>query len=160
MPLGRIAQIGGQPALGLVEPPSLAFGIVGHLVALELADAEITRIAMGEIEAGNGRRRGHRETFGQCHASSRPDIEQIEQNALFRMVGARRIARRRTNAAIGLRDQRLVVERFIGVVGPELLAQPFVKNPDQTVGELITEISAKTGEKIEVARFMRFKVGE
>ena len=41
-----------------------------------------------------------------------------------------------------------------------LLAQPFVKNPDQTVGEMITEMSAKTGEKIEVARFMRFKVGE
>tara|TARA_B100000678_G_scaffold162549_1_gene135846 strand:+ start:366 stop:959 length:594 start_codon:yes stop_codon:yes gene_type:complete len=41
-----------------------------------------------------------------------------------------------------------------------LLAQPFVKNPDQTVGELITAMSAKTGEKIEVARFMRFKVGE
>lgn len=41
-----------------------------------------------------------------------------------------------------------------------LLAQPFVKNPDQTVGELITEISAKTGEKIEVGRFMRFRVGE
>jgi len=41
-----------------------------------------------------------------------------------------------------------------------LLAQPFVKNPDQTIGELITEISAKTGEKIEVARFQRFQVGE
>ncbi len=41
-----------------------------------------------------------------------------------------------------------------------LLAQPFVKNPDQTVGELITEMSAKTGEKIEVARFQRFKVGD
>lgn len=41
-----------------------------------------------------------------------------------------------------------------------LLAQPFVKNPDRTVGEMIIEISAKTGEKIEVARFMRFKVGE
>ena len=41
-----------------------------------------------------------------------------------------------------------------------LLAQPFVKNPDKTVGDLITEVSAKTGEKIEVARFMRFKVGE
>ena len=41
-----------------------------------------------------------------------------------------------------------------------LLAQPFVKNPDQTIGELITAISAKTGEKIEVARFMRFRVGE
>jgi len=41
-----------------------------------------------------------------------------------------------------------------------LLAQPFVKDPKQTVGDLIVAISAKTGEKIEVARFMRFKVGE
>ena len=41
-----------------------------------------------------------------------------------------------------------------------LLEQPFVKNPDQTIGDLITEISAKTGEKIKVARFMRFKVCE
>lgn len=41
-----------------------------------------------------------------------------------------------------------------------LLAQPFVKNPDQTVQELITEVSSKTGEKIEVARFCRMKVGE
>ncbi|RMH11549.1 MAG: translation elongation factor Ts [Gemmatimonadetes bacterium] len=41
-----------------------------------------------------------------------------------------------------------------------LLAQPFVKDPDKTIEQLITEVSAKTGEKIEVARFVRFKVGE
>jgi elongation factor Ts len=41
-----------------------------------------------------------------------------------------------------------------------LLAQPYVKDPDKTVGDLITEVSARTGEKIEVARFARFKVGE
>jgi elongation factor Ts len=41
-----------------------------------------------------------------------------------------------------------------------LLAQPFVKDTDQTVQELITEVSARTGEKIEVARFARMKVGE
>lgn len=41
-----------------------------------------------------------------------------------------------------------------------LLEQPFVKNPDQTVGELIVETSAKTGEKIEVRRFARFALGE
>ena len=40
-----------------------------------------------------------------------------------------------------------------------LLEQPFVKNPDQTVGELITEVSAKTGEKIQVRRFARFELG-
>jgi elongation factor Ts len=41
-----------------------------------------------------------------------------------------------------------------------LLAQPFVKDPDKTIEELITEVSSKTGEKIEVARFARMKVGE
>jgi elongation factor Ts len=40
-----------------------------------------------------------------------------------------------------------------------LLKQPFVKNPDKTVEELITDVSAKTGEKIEVARFVRYEVG-
>mgnify|MGYP001113774335 FL=1 len=41
-----------------------------------------------------------------------------------------------------------------------LLAQPFVKNTEQTIGELVTEVSAKTGEKIEIARFVRMKIGE
>jgi elongation factor Ts len=41
-----------------------------------------------------------------------------------------------------------------------LLAQPFVKDPDKTIEQLITEVSSQTGEKIQVARFARFKVGE
>jgi len=41
-----------------------------------------------------------------------------------------------------------------------LLAQPFVKDPDKTVEQLVTEVSARTGEKIQVARFARFRVGE
>jgi elongation factor Ts len=41
-----------------------------------------------------------------------------------------------------------------------LLAQPFVKDPDKTVEQLVTEVSAKTGERIGVARFARFKIGE
>ena len=40
-----------------------------------------------------------------------------------------------------------------------LLNQPFVKDTAVSVGELITQLSAKTGEKIEVARFARFQVG-
>jgi elongation factor Ts len=41
-----------------------------------------------------------------------------------------------------------------------LLAQPFVKDPDKTIEQLITEVASRTGEKIEVARFSRLKVGE
>lgn len=44
--------------------------------------------------------------------------------------------------------------------GNTLLAQPFVKNPDQSIEELITAVSVKTGEKIRVARFARFRLGE
>ena len=41
-----------------------------------------------------------------------------------------------------------------------LLEQPFVKNPDITVGQLVTDAAARTGEKIEVRRFARFQLGE
>jgi elongation factor Ts len=41
-----------------------------------------------------------------------------------------------------------------------LLEQPFVKNPDLTVGQLISERVAKIGENIQVRRFVRFKLGE
>jgi elongation factor Ts len=41
-----------------------------------------------------------------------------------------------------------------------LLEQPFVKNPDVTVGQLITEKIAKIGENIKVRRFARFRLGE
>jgi elongation factor Ts len=41
-----------------------------------------------------------------------------------------------------------------------LLEQKFVKDDKRTVGELVKELSAKTGEKIDVGRFARLRVGE
>ena len=41
-----------------------------------------------------------------------------------------------------------------------LMEQPFVKNPDLTIQQLVTDISAKTGENIVVRRFARFALGE
>lgn len=41
-----------------------------------------------------------------------------------------------------------------------LLDQPFVKNPDQTVGDLVKEYNAKLGENIVVRRFSRMALGE
>lgn len=41
-----------------------------------------------------------------------------------------------------------------------LLEQAFVKNPDQTVGELINEATLKIGEKLSVRRFVRYNLGE
>jgi elongation factor Ts len=41
-----------------------------------------------------------------------------------------------------------------------LLEQPFVKNPDQTVGQYVKEANAKLGENIVVRRFNRMAIGE
>ncbi len=41
-----------------------------------------------------------------------------------------------------------------------LLDQPFVKDATKTVGELVTDKVAKTGEKITIRRFSRYKMGE
>lgn len=41
-----------------------------------------------------------------------------------------------------------------------LLEQPFIKNPDQTVGQYVKEHVAKLGENIVVRRFSRMALGE
>ena len=41
-----------------------------------------------------------------------------------------------------------------------LLDQPFVKDPDKTVGQLLTELISKIGENIVIRRFVRFERGE
>ena len=41
-----------------------------------------------------------------------------------------------------------------------LLNQKFVKDPDKTINQLVTEATATIGEKISVRRFVRFQMGE
>ncbi|MBI1800079.1 MAG: translation elongation factor Ts [Chloroflexi bacterium] len=41
-----------------------------------------------------------------------------------------------------------------------LLSQPFIKDPNLTVADLIKQAIAKLGENIQVRRFVRYKLGE
>lgn len=41
-----------------------------------------------------------------------------------------------------------------------LLEQPFVKDPDKTIEQLINTYVAKIGEKISIRRFVRYEMGE
>ena len=50
------------------------------------------------------------------------------------------------------------LEKYFGEVC--LLEQPFIKDPDMTVQDLLNGLIGKLGEKIEVRRFSRFQVGE
>ena len=40
-----------------------------------------------------------------------------------------------------------------------LLLQPYIKDPDKTIQDIITETIAKVGENIKVSRFARFELG-
>lgn len=44
-------------------------------------------------------------------------------------------------------------------VQPALLDQPFVKDSGRTIRQMITEVSAKTGEKVAVGHFARLELG-
>jgi len=41
-----------------------------------------------------------------------------------------------------------------------LMDQQFVKDPDKSIDQLVTELSGKVGEKITVRRFVRYQLGE
>jgi elongation factor Ts len=55
-----------------------------------------------------------------------------------------------------------IVEGQLGKYFAErcLLDQPFIKNPDQTVGDYVKEHNARLGENILVRRFSRIALGE
>jgi len=50
------------------------------------------------------------------------------------------------------------IEKFYGEA--VLLEQAFVKNPDVTIQQMLTEAVAKMGENIQIRRFSRFVLGE
>jgi elongation factor Ts len=50
------------------------------------------------------------------------------------------------------------LEKFYGEAC--LLEQPFVKDPDLTIQDLLNGLIGKLGEKIEIRRFTRYQVGE
>ncbi len=41
-----------------------------------------------------------------------------------------------------------------------LLNQPYIKDQEKTVGDLLADLVAKIGEKIVISRFVRFELGE
>ena len=62
-------------------------------------------------------------------------LEQTEQRLLLRVIGLRRIARRRTDAAIFFLDQLRIAQIFIWSVGPEFLAHTLMHPLRQGLGQ-------------------------
>jgi elongation factor Ts len=58
------------------------------------------------------------------------------------------------------RDVAMQVTAMMPETVEELLAQDFIKNPDQTIDQLIQGLSGKIGERFVLNRFVRYQVGQ
>lgn len=50
------------------------------------------------------------------------------------------------------------IEKFLSEI--VLMEQPFIKNTDQSIGDLVKETIAALGENMVIRRFTRFRIGE
>ena len=95
-------------------------------------------------------------------AASAPVAVDKDGIAADTVASERRIAEEQTRAA-GKPEamiEKIVdgkMEAFFKEV--TLLHQPWVREPKKTIGDLVKEVSAKTGENIQVKRFVRFQLG-
>lgn len=86
--------------------------------------------------------------------------EEVTSDILERERGIYRAQARETGKPEKIIDKIIdgKLEKFYGEVC--LLEQPFVKDPDLSVQDLLNGLIGKLGEKVEIRRFNRFQVGE
>ena len=140
-----------ERALGGGDAARAALGPALQLVGADAADVEVARFGMGEVEAGDARRRQHRQALGQRHADL-VAAEGAKEIALDGVVGARRIARRRPDAAIALGDEVGGGERLVGGVAPEVGAHALVQPLGEGLGEPV-------GQRLQHDRAVVVEVG-
>lgn len=93
-------------------------------------------------------------------AASRPEFvkrEDVSEDALSR---AKEVLQKEVEGKPKEMQEKILEGKLNSYFAEKiLLEQPFIKNPDQTVKNLIESAIQKFGEKIEVTRFVRFAAG-
>ena len=136
-------------------------GVVGHYVHHNGKVAVMTEV--GTATAASEDVRALAKTLSEHIAAAAPLAVDRDQIPADKLETERRIAEEQARAS-GKPDNILAkiadgkVEAYIKDV--TLMNQPWVRDPSKTIGELVKEVSAKTGDKVQVRRFVRFQLGE
>jgi len=118
-----VVQVLAKPSLDLRDAHFLAFVIISHLIAADLAKAERSGLRMSEVEPTQAGAGPHRIRLSKQHSGVRLHIEQAPERALFFVV---RVASRRPNPAILFVDQVLFTQTLPAAVTP-LLSHTLVR---------------------------------
>lgn len=93
-------------------------------------------------------------------AASKPEFirrEDVSEDALTR---AREVLEKEVEGKPKTMQEKILEGKLNSYFAEKiLLEQPFIKNPDQTVRNLIENAVQRFGEKIEVTRFVRYAAG-
>jgi elongation factor Ts len=86
--------------------------------------------------------------------------EEVPADAIEREKSIYRAQMENTGKPANVLDK--IVEGKLGSFYSQfvLLDQPSIRDPGTTISQLVAQASAKTGENIQVSRFVRFRVGE
>ena len=108
-----------------------------------------------------------------CHdvamhiAAAAPEFVSKDEIPASRLEEERRIAREQVmNDEKNSKKPEAIIEKIVdGRIEKFckeicLLDQPFVKNPDITIAQLLQEATLATGEKTTIRRFVRYQLGE
>ncbi len=85
---------------------------------------------------------------------TRDQVPEAEVNA-EREIAAAQVAGKPPAAVQKIVEGK--IEKFFSTI--VLLDQPYVKVPEKSIKEILTEAIAKTGENIQVRRFVRYQLG-
>jgi len=145
---GRIA------AEGVVEAYIHAGGRIGVLVEV---NCETDFVAKTEIFRQFAREIAMQIAAFKPHYVRREDVpaEVIEREKAIYLEQAKNEGKPENIAA---RTAEGKLENFFKEV--VLLEQPYIRDANRTVKDLLEETIAKTGEKVEIRRFVRYELGE
>src|SRR5436309_14351433 len=93
LPERLVIQVRREPPLDLLDGHPLAGGVGGDLAATDLADGEVARIGVGEVEPANGVRRVHGEGLGQSAAGRALGLVQYEQGPILSVIESVELSR-------------------------------------------------------------------
>ncbi len=86
-----------------------------------------------------------------------PQFRELAHDLAMQVVATNPTFMREEDVPAAVLEQEDDHERFLAE--SVLLRQPFIKNPNVTIGQLITEKIAQMGENIVLRRFARFELG-
>ena len=133
---GIVVEVGAEPAFDFGDGHALALVVVGDLVAVDLAEGEVARLGVGEVEAADAGAGPHGEGLGDLHAGVGLDVEQAPDGSLLGVVGAGGVAGGGADAAILFVDEFFGGEVFAEAVAP-LVADAFVQAFGEGFGEAV-----------------------